>query len=85
MIVGFGAGGRTLAKVLAEAHVAYQVIEADAEIVARGRLTGEPILYGDLPPFAVLLAALLVTALSLLAYYPPRGGWWRKDRTLSRR
>lgn len=32
----------------------------------------EPILYADLPPLAVLGAALAVAALSLAAYYPPR-------------
>ncbi len=57
VIVGFGAGGRTLARVLAEARIRYQVIEADAEIVARARRTGEPILYGDATRPEILRAA----------------------------
>lgn len=72
VIVGFGAGGRTLAKVLAEAHVAYQVIEADAEIVARGRLTGEPILYGDATRPEILRSAGFERArLAVLAISDP--------------
>lgn len=34
----------------------------------------EPLLYGDLPPAAVLSAAILVAVLSLAAYYPSRPG-----------
>lgn len=34
----------------------------------------EPLLYGDLPPAAVLVVALVVAAVSLAAYYPVRLG-----------
>jgi CPA2 family monovalent cation:H+ antiporter-2 len=47
VIVGFGACGRTLARVLAEAQVPYRVIEADADLVARSARAGQPILFGD--------------------------------------
>jgi CPA2 family monovalent cation:H+ antiporter-2 len=72
VIVGFGAGGRTLARVLAEARIAYQVIEADAEIVARARLTDEPILFGDATRPEILRAAGLERArLAVLAISDP--------------
>lgn len=47
VIVGFGTCGRTLARVLSEAHVRYRVIEANADLVARAARAGEPILFGD--------------------------------------
>lgn len=72
VIVGFGAGGRTLARVLAEARIDYQVIEADAEIVARGRLAGEPILFGDATRPEILRAAEIGRArIAVLAISDP--------------
>jgi CPA2 family monovalent cation:H+ antiporter-2 len=47
VIVGFGTCGRTLARVLSEAHLRYRVIEANADLVARAARAGEPILFGD--------------------------------------
>ncbi len=47
VIVGFGAGGRTLARVLAEAGIRYRVVESDARLVEWARRAGEPILFGD--------------------------------------
>lgn len=74
VIVGFGTGGRTLARVLAEARIAYQVIEADAEIVARGKLAGEPILFGDATRPEILRAAGIPRArLAVLAISDPEG------------
>jgi hypothetical protein len=40
----------------------------------------EPLLYADLPPAAVLAAALAVALLSLAAYYSPRRLGGRADR-----
>ncbi|HEV8241033.1 MAG TPA: cation:proton antiporter [Thermoanaerobaculia bacterium] len=47
IVVGFGLNGRTLARVLREAGIAYVVVELDGEAVRRGMADGEPILYGD--------------------------------------
>ena len=57
VVVGFGAGGRTLARVLAEARIRYRVVEADAELVGRARRAGEPILWGDATRAEILRAA----------------------------
>lgn len=47
IVVGFGAGGRLLARVLKEARIAYVVVEMNSETVKRSRREGEPIFYGD--------------------------------------
>jgi CPA2 family monovalent cation:H+ antiporter-2 len=57
VIVGFGACGRTLARVLSEAHLRYRVIEANADLVARAAREGQPVLYGDATKAEILRAA----------------------------
>ena len=47
ILLGFGAGGRLLARVLREARIRYLVVELNSETVKRGRRDGEPIFYGD--------------------------------------
>ncbi len=47
IVVGFGAGGRLLARVLREARIPYVVVEMNSETVKRSRREGEPIFYGD--------------------------------------
>lgn len=47
IVIGFGAGGHLLARVLREAGIPYVVVELNAETVKRGRRAGEPIFYGD--------------------------------------
>ncbi|MGE5234568.1 MAG: cation:proton antiporter [Acidobacteriota bacterium] len=72
VVVGFGAGGQTLAKVLLEAGVRYRVVEADAEIVESGWRREEPIVYGDATRPEILRAAGLATArLAVLAISDP--------------
>jgi CPA2 family monovalent cation:H+ antiporter-2 len=48
VVVGFGVGGRLVAKALAESRIPYVVLEMNAETVRRSRLMGEPIYYGDI-------------------------------------
>jgi CPA2 family monovalent cation:H+ antiporter-2 len=62
IVVGFGAGGRLLARVLKEAHIAYVVVEMNSETVKRSRREGEPIFYGDASRPEVLLHAGLERA-----------------------
>ncbi len=57
IVVGFGVGGRLLAKVLRAAGIAYVVIEASGELVRSARRDGEPILYGDAIRDEILLHA----------------------------
>ncbi len=47
IILGFGASGHLVARVLREARIPYVVVELNAETVKRGRREGEPIFYGD--------------------------------------
>ena len=47
VVVGFGVGGRLLARVLRETGIPYVVIELNGETVRRAAAAGEPILYGD--------------------------------------
>jgi CPA2 family monovalent cation:H+ antiporter-2 len=47
IVLGFGAGGQLLARVLREARIPYVVVELNSETVKRGRRAGEPIFYGD--------------------------------------
>jgi len=47
IVVGFGVGGRLLARVLREAHIAYTVLELNSATVRQARRDGESILYGD--------------------------------------
>ena len=54
IVLGFGAGGQLLARVLREARIRYVVVELNAETVKRGRREGEPIFYGDATRRAVL-------------------------------
>ena len=53
-VLGFGAGGRLIARVLREAHIPYVVVELDAEVVKAARGAGEPIVYGDVTRREVL-------------------------------
>ena len=47
VIVGFGLNGRTLARVLREAHISYAAVELNGDIVRRALAEGEPIVFGD--------------------------------------
>jgi CPA2 family monovalent cation:H+ antiporter-2 len=73
IVLGFGAGGHLLARVLREAHIRYVIVELNAETVKRGRREGEPIFYGDATRRAVLehagidRARVVVFALSVPA------------------
>lgn len=47
IVLGFGAGGHLLARVLREAQIPYVIVELNSETVKRGRREGQPIFYGD--------------------------------------
>ena len=47
IIVGFGVGGRLLARVLREAGIPYIVVELSGELVRSGQREDEPMIYGD--------------------------------------
>ena len=47
IVVGFGAGGRLIARVLREAGIRHVIVELNSEMVKRGRREGERIFYGD--------------------------------------
>ncbi len=70
IVLGFGAGGRLVARVLREAGIRYVVAELNSETVKRGRRAGEPIFFGDATRREVLehagieRARLVVFALS---------------------
>jgi len=57
LIVGFGVGGRLLARVLREGGIRYLVLELNAATVRQARRDGHPILYGDASRREVLRAA----------------------------
>jgi CPA2 family monovalent cation:H+ antiporter-2 len=54
IVVGFGAGGHLLARVLREARIPYVIVELNSETVKRGRREGEPVFYGDVTRRGVL-------------------------------
>jgi CPA2 family monovalent cation:H+ antiporter-2 len=47
VIVGFGVGGRQLARVMREASIRYVVVELAGEVARAARAEGEPVLFGD--------------------------------------
>lgn len=57
VVVGFGVGGRLLARVLRETRIPYVVVELNGETVRRAAAAGEPILYGDAARREILEAA----------------------------
>ncbi len=57
IVVGYGTGGRLLARVLREAGIPYLVVELSSELIRRGRHEGEPMLYGDATREEILHAA----------------------------
>jgi monovalent cation:H+ antiporter-2, CPA2 family len=57
VIVGFGVGGRLLARVLREAGIRYVVLELNAATVRQAGRDGHPMLYGDASRRDVLHAA----------------------------
>lgn len=57
VLVGFGEGGRILARVLQSLHVPFLAVELNGETVRRARAEGIPILYGDATRRDVLEAA----------------------------
>ena len=57
VLVGFGEGGRMLARVLQSVQVPFMVVELNGETVRRARADGIPILYGDATRRDVLAAA----------------------------
>jgi CPA2 family monovalent cation:H+ antiporter-2 len=57
LIVGFGVGGRLLARVLHEAAVRHLVLELNAVTVREARGAGLPVLYGDASRPEILRAA----------------------------
>jgi CPA2 family monovalent cation:H+ antiporter-2 len=70
VLIGFGYGGQTLARLFRALDVAYAVVEANALGVERARERGEPVLYGDatrpqvLQRLDVARARLVVIAIS---------------------
>lgn len=57
VVVGFGVGGRLLARVLKETGIRYLVVELNGETVRRGLGSGEPMIYGDAARPEILLHA----------------------------
>jgi CPA2 family monovalent cation:H+ antiporter-2 len=47
LVVGYGANGEILARILRESRVRYTILDGDSERVRRGRAAGEPIVFGD--------------------------------------
>jgi CPA2 family monovalent cation:H+ antiporter-2 len=47
IIVGFGLGGRHLAKILKAVHLPYLILEMNGQTVRRARQDREPVLFGD--------------------------------------
>ncbi len=47
VVVGYGHNGRTLAKVLEEAHIRYVVIELNGDVAEKEIAQGKPMIFGD--------------------------------------
>ena len=47
IVLGFGVGGKLLARVLRETGISYVVVELNGEATRQARAAGEPIIYGD--------------------------------------
>ena len=57
VIVGFGVGGRNLARVLREASIRYVVVELAGEVARAARAEREPVLFGDATRVEILRLA----------------------------
>ncbi len=62
IVVGLGAGGGLLARVLRETAIPYVIVELNGETVRRARAAGEPIFYGDATRREILQHAGIETA-----------------------
>ena len=67
VLVGFGEGGRILARVLQSVHIPFLVVELNGETVRRARAEKIPVLYGDATRRDVLEAARIEHA-SVVVY-----------------
>jgi CPA2 family monovalent cation:H+ antiporter-2 len=47
LIVGYGANGEILARILHETSIRYRIVDADADRVKRALAAGEPVIFGD--------------------------------------
>ncbi len=66
VLVGFGLGGHTVARVLREASIRYRIIEANAALVRRAQQEGANAVFGDATRAEILRTAGLARARVLL-------------------
>lgn len=72
VIVGFGLGGRNLARVLRKARIGYVAVELNGRTVRAARAEGEPIVFGDVTQREILeLAAVERARIVLFAISDP--------------
>ena len=57
LIVGYGANGEILARILHETSIRYQIVDADADRVKKALAAGEPVHFGDATRPEILLHA----------------------------
>ena len=62
LIVGYGRGGQTIGRILAQENIPYYALDMDAERVQIARSAGEPVSFGDAKRREVLEAAGLARA-----------------------
>ncbi len=62
LLVGYGASGQTVARLLQQQNINYFALDMDADLVQAAKLAGEPIAYGDAKRKELLLAAGLLRA-----------------------
>ncbi|MDK7178895.1 NAD-binding protein, partial [Micrococcus luteus] len=56
-IIGFGARGQSISRILTEENKSYHALDLDVERVMNARLAGESVSFGDAKRTEVLLAA----------------------------
>ncbi|WP_037586937.1 cation:proton antiporter [Stenoxybacter acetivorans] len=66
LIIGYGRGGQSVARILTQENTPYYALDLDAERVASARAAGEPVTFGDAKRREVLQAAGLKRAKMVL-------------------
>jgi len=73
LIVGYGANGEILSRILHETSIRYRIVDADAERVKRALAAGEPVIFGDATrPEILAHAGVAHVRLAVIAISDPR-------------
>jgi monovalent cation:H+ antiporter-2, CPA2 family len=84
VIAGYGPGGKLLSKVLTAVSAPHVIYDLNAEAIARGKVLGEPIHYGDISQEETLQHANVRTARAIVVMFNDPQALPRAIETLQR-